>query len=296
MTARLPSVGVWTGQFASLPAGDVRIAARGLEAMGYGALWYGEAFGREAIALGSLLLESTDRMVVASGVANIYVRDATAMVNGARSLAEASNGRFVLGIGVSHAPLVTGRGHRYERPYSDMVAYLDAMESVRSLGPEPPDEVPVVLAALGPRMLQLSADRTAGAHPYFTPVSHTAMARRIMGPDAILAPEQMVVLETDPVAARAVARRAMAPYLRMVNYRQMLEASGFEQSELDDLSDDVVDAIVAWGDVATCVSRVAAHLEAGADHVPVQVLTPQSDVFPVEAFATLAPALMELDR
>ena len=290
----MSSFGVWTGQFASLPAVQVRAAVARLEELGYRSIWYGEAFGREAIALGSLILESSERTVAVSGIANIYVRDATAMVNGSRSLAEASGGRFVLGIGVSHGPLVKNRGHTYRRPYSDMAGYLDAMEAVRTLGPPPPGDVPVLLAALGPRMLELSATRTAGAHPYFTPVSHTAMARGVMGPDAFLAPEQMVVLDTDARRARTVARKAMSPYLAMPNYRRMLYACGFTDAELDELHDHVVDAIVAWGDVEACVSRVAAHLNAGADHVPVQVLHDRTDVFPLEQFAELAPALQGL--
>lgn len=292
---RMGRVGVWTSQFAALPQREVRDAVAHLETLGLPALWFGEAFGREAMALGSLLLESTKRMVVASGIANIYARDATAMVNGARSLAEASGDRFVLGIGVSHAPLVTGRGAAYLSPYGALDDYLTAMSEVRKAGPDPDDPVPVVVGALGPRMCALAARRVQGVHPYFTPVSHTKETRGIIG-ESFLAPEQMVILTDDRSEAMAVAKKVGAGYLRLPNYLRMLASQGFDGDEVEAFSDAFFDAIFAWGDAAACAARVAEHLDAGADHVCVQVLPTSPGPFPADEWSQLAPALAELQR
>lgn len=285
-------VGVWTAAFAALDHRSVRLAVRHLESVGMRALWYGEATGREVFALGSLLLESTEDLIVASGIANIYARDATAMVNGARSLAEASDDRFVLGVGLSHAPMVQRRGQAYGRPYDTLVDYLDAMASAPTAGPDPTEPVPVVVGALGPRMSQLAASRTQGIHPYFTPVGHTAETRALVGADTFLAPEQMVILTADRAEARELAASTAQIYLRMENYRQMLRSQGFDDEALDHFSDAVFDAVFAWGDVDRCVARVGAHLDAGADHVAVQLLS--SEAFPADGWSQLGPALAEL--
>lgn len=291
---RMGRVGAWTGQFAALPHGEVREATSHIESIGMRGLWYGEAFGREAMSLGSLLLESSDELVVASGIANIFGRDATAMVNGARSLAEASGDRFVLGIGVSHAPLVNRRGETYEAPYRVLDDYLTAMDEVLTAGPEPGEPVPVVVGALGPQMSGLSARRTDGVHPYFTPVTHTAETRSIIG-DAFLAPEQMVILTNDRAKARAIAASTAEGYLRMTNYRRMLADQGLDDEELDGFGDGLFERVFAWGDAEACVSRVAEHLDAGADHVCVQVLDADTSRFPMAGWAELAPALRELE-
>ena len=188
---------------ANLPAADLRRAVAEIEQMGFTTIWLGEASAREPFAGVAIILAATDRVTVATGIANIYARDATAMMNGARTLTEAWPNRFVLGVGVSHVPLVTARGHQYERPVAAMGAYLEAMEKApyRAAMPERPP--PILLAALGPKMLQLARERTAGAHPYFVPVEHTLEARGILGEDRVLAPEFAVVFARKREAARA---------------------------------------------------------------------------------------------
>ncbi len=269
----LGRVGVFGWPFVTLPAADARAAARRLEAAGYGALWFPESRGREAFTTASLLLDATDRMVVATGIASIWVRDPMAAAYGAMSLAESSGGRFVLGLGVSHAPSVARRGHRYERPIERMAGYLDAMEAVRNPIEGAPPTPAVVLAALGPRMLSLAGSRTAGAHPYFVPLEHTSFARETLGPGPLLAPEQAVVLDADPDRSRAVAREHMTGYLALDNYRNNLLRLGWGPPDLDEGgSDPLVDAIVAWGDPTTVAARITGHLDRGADHVSVQAL------------------------
>ena len=214
-----------------------------------------------------------------------------AMANGARTLADAYPGRFVLGIGVSHAPSVATRGHEYARPIATMRDYLDAMDAASYRAPEPAEEAPRVLAALGPKMLELAAERTRGAHPYFTPPEHTAMARETMGAGAWLAPEQAFVLDTDPESARAKARDHMGYYLALDNYRRNLERLGYGADDFEGGgSDRLVDAIVAWGDVDAVRDRVKAHLEGGADHVCVQAIGDD----PLDELRQVAPALREL--
>jgi probable F420-dependent oxidoreductase len=290
---RLGRVGVWSWAPAGVPAAEVREAIAEIEALGFPAIWYPEAVGRESFTAAALLLSSSERIAVCSGIASIYARDATAMVNGARALGEAYQGRFVLGIGVSHKPPVTGRGHEYLPPVPTMRAYLDAMESAHYVGPQPPEPVPVVLAALGPLMLKLAAERTSGAHPYFTTVEHTAIARERLGPAPVLAPEIAVVLTRDRGEAREAAAAYMSLYLGAENYRNHLFRLGFTEDDLAGAgSDRVFEAVVAWGDVDAIRARVQAHLDAGADHVGVQVVP--SGSFHLETVRELAPALLEL--
>ncbi|MEU1737186.1 LLM class F420-dependent oxidoreductase [Streptosporangium sp. NPDC020145] len=286
-------VGVWHPLFGRGEAAAVRRTAAAIEGLGYGALWFGEAPGtRDAFATSGILLAATERVVVGTGIANIWVRDATAMAAGAVAYGEAYPGRFALGIGVSHAPLVSQRGHDYARPLAAMSAYLDAMDAVTGELPfaaEPP--TPRLLAALRPRMLELARDKADGAHPYFVPPEHTVLARKILGDGPLLAPEQAVVLETDPAEARRIAREHMAGYLKLPNYVNNLLHLGYGEDDLTDGgSDRLVDAIVAWGDVETVAARVRAHLDAGADHVALQPLPVDLDGAVVQ-LAELAPAL-----
>jgi probable F420-dependent oxidoreductase len=269
---RLGRIGVWMGMLALEPASRERAIAERMETLGYGALWFGESLtNREALSHAAILLAATQRITVATGIANIWARDAAAAANGANALNEAFDGRFVLGLGVSHAPLVNSRGHDYARPLAAMRAYLDALDGHEYGGPVPPRPPDRLLAALGPRMLELARDRAAGAHPYFVPTEHTRRARALLGPDRFLAPEQAVVLESDPVRARELARRHMSGYLKLPNYVNNLRNLGYDNADLDgDPSDRLVDAIVAWGDVDAIVARVRDHLDAGADHVAVQ--------------------------
>lgn len=292
----LGRVGVWTPMLGFARAAQAHEALAEIEELGYGTFWYPEGVGtKEAMSQGALLLAWTRRIVVASGIANIYARDPMAMANGAKGLAEAYPGRFLLGIGVSHAPSVATRGGAYGKPIEAMRGYLDAMDAAVYRGTEPPDGAPVCLAALGPRMLRLSAERTLGAHPYFVPPEHTAIARETMGAGPLLAPEQAVVIETDPDAARRIGRSHMQYYLELDNYRRSLLRLGFPEAELENGgSDRLVDAIVAWGGVDAIRDRVQAHLDAGADHVCIQPLGRTAGAWPLPELRELAPALLEL--
>lgn len=270
---RMGRVGVWNSTLGGESAAFEREAAAEVERLGFGTLWVGETpTGKEALVHSALLLGATQRMMVATGIASIWGRDATAAANGADTLAEAFDGRFVLGLGVSHAPAVAARGHDYSRPVSAMRTYLDAMDATKYGGPLP-EPAPRLLAALRPKMLELAAQRAQGAHPYFVPVEHTARARAVLGPEPILAPEQTVVLDTDPERARRTARRFMSLYLALPNYVNNLRDLGWSDEDFaGGGSDALVDAIVVWGEPEKIIERVRAHLDAGADHVCVQPL------------------------
>ena len=293
----LGRVGVWTGQLDFSPVGVVRDAAREVEELGYGAMWTGEAVGREVLTAAQLLLTASDSLVVATGIANIWARDALAMAAGQLALGEAFPARFMLGIGVSHKPLLDVRGQDYGKPLAMMRAYLAGMdhgyEVYRAVAPEL--RPPRLLAALGPKMLELSATAADGAHTYFVPPEHTARAREILGPDKLLAPEQVCVLSTDPAVAREIARRHTASYLRLANYTNNLKRFGFDDADFANGGNDrLVDTICAWGDVDAVAARVKAHLDAGADHVAVQVLVDDRHGLPRKEWAELAPALLAL--
>lgn len=262
----LGRVGVWSLGVVYEPWPAVSEAAARVEELGYGALWYPEtADSRESMSAGALLLAATARIAVCSGIASIWARDGRAAAHGARALDEASGGRFLLGLGVSHAPAVALRGARYERPVAAMRAYLDDMDAAA--------EAPRVLGALAPRMLELAAARSAGALTYFVPPEHTVAARAALG-GALLAVELPVVLETDPARARETARRHARRYLALENYRANLVRLGYGEGDLAaGGSDALVDRIVAWGDADAIARRVADHHDAGADHVAVQPLT-----------------------
>jgi probable F420-dependent oxidoreductase len=270
---RLGTAGVWLGSLSPAPADAARAAAAEIERLGYTTLWFGEnPTGREPLVHAALLLSATQHLQVATGIANIYARDAVAAANGARTLAEAWGDRFTLGLGVSHAPLVTSRGHDYSRPVATMRAYLDAMDSTSFAAPIK-QEPPRLLAALRRKMLELAATRAQGAHPYFVTPEHTAMARDVLGPEPVLAPEQAVVLNTDPAQARAIARRYASLYLSLPNYVNNLRELGFSDRDFEGGgSDALIDAIVPWGDPESVGARIRAHHQAGADHVCVQPL------------------------
>lgn len=291
----LGRVGIWVNL--DRASGDeLRSFARELEALGYRALWFPETVaGKEAFSLATFLLLATTRLTAATGIANLWARDPMAMANGARALAEWSGGRFVLGIGVSHAPSIAtrGGGGAYAHPFERMTEYLDAMDAAKYNGPG--ELPPLLLAALGPRMLRLAAKRAAGAHPYFVPVEHTTLARRALGPGKTLAVEQAVVLETDPEKARAIARVHTRRYLSLENYTNNLRRLGFSDRDIlpeQGGSDRLVDAIVAWGDVAAAKRRVDDHRARGADHVCVQILRADRGLPSAEARA-LARVLID---
>ncbi len=284
--------GVWYGMIDSLPAPEAQATAQLIEDLGFGALWLAEAVGRDPFVMSSVLLSATSRLALATGIANIYARDAMTMNSCQQALAEAYPGRFLLGLGVSHGHLVAGiRKHDWSRPYSYMSDYLDRMDKALYFAPKAAAEPGRVLAALGPKMLQLSAEKANGAHPYFQTPEHTKVAREVMGPDALLAPEQMIVFSDDPETARRIARAGMKIYLGLPNYYNNLARLGFDESDwLDGGSDRLVDAIVAWGTDDTIAARIRDHRDAGADHVCVQILTDGTPVSGAE-FRRLADLL-----
>jgi probable F420-dependent oxidoreductase len=293
--AQLGRVGVWFGGLGWAPWPEAQAAARRIEELGYGALWLSETpFGREPLAFAASLLAATERLPLATGIASIWARDALAARNGAMALGEQHPGRFTLGLGVSHAPAVQVRGQVYDKPLTAMRTYLDAMDSLDYGGTPPSVPVPLVLAALRPKMLELSGARTSGAHPYFVPVEHTRVARETLGAGPLLAPEVSIALEADAAVARERARAFMKLYLTLPNYTNNLRDLGWGDDDLaDGGSDALVDAIVGWGDVEAVAARVGAHLDAGADHVCVQVVG--TDVArAVAELEALAPALLAL--
>jgi probable F420-dependent oxidoreductase len=273
--ARLGRVGAWSFGLDVLPIAEAVRVARAVEDLGFGSLWIAEGTAsREALSHAAVLLGATSRIVVGTGIASIWARDPTAMAAGARTLADAFPGRFILGVGVSHAGAVGRRGHEYPaRPLRTMREYLDAMDSAPLSSPAPDPPVTRVLAALRPRMLELAAQRADGVHSYFVPVAHTRRARAAIGPDALMIAEQAAVLDECPDTARAVARTHTSHYLARENYQENLRSLGIPREELHGTgSDDVVDALVAWGDQAAVRTRVQEHLKAGADHVVLQPL------------------------
>jgi probable F420-dependent oxidoreductase len=283
--------GVFCFTDALTPAQLTELAQR-TEQLGYAALWYPEVLSYESFALGSFLLTQTKTLIIASGIANIYARDATAAKQGQHTLAKLFGGRFLLGLGVSHVPLVEeARGHQYRAPIATMRAYLDAMDKAVAIAPPLEESPPTVLAALGPQMTALAAERTAGAFPYSVTPEHTAQARAIVGPDKWLCVEQKVLLVTDPAKARGVARQTMAFYLPLTNYRQNWQRLGFGEEDLaDGGSDRFLDAMVAWGDEAAIRQRIQAHFDVGASHVCIQPLHPDGQPLPdLQALAALAP-------
>jgi probable F420-dependent oxidoreductase len=294
----LGPIGVWSWALQRLSGADAGKAARAFEALEYPVTWIPETLGnKEIFSHAAILLAATSRMVVASGIANIHAHDPMAMANGARTLGEAYPGRFVLGIGVSHAPSVARRGGTYGRPIETMRAYLDAMDAAPYGAPDPEPQVPVMLAALGPRMLELAAEHTDGAHPYFVPVEHSSFARERLGPEPFLAVEQTAVLTSDPVEGRRIGRAFAKSYLALPNYTNNLGRLGWSDEDLAaGGSDRLIDAVIAWGDVDAIVARVRAHLDAGADHVCIQLRGDSSIDPAVAGYGELAAALLETGR
>jgi probable F420-dependent oxidoreductase len=292
-------LGVWSGAFAVAPAEAARPAAAEIEALGYGCLWYPEGLGtRESFTNGAVLLQATERIRIASGITNIWARDPVATANAARVLDDAFAGRFLLGLGVSHPRQVDPRGHTYAKPVSRMRDYLDAMDDDPFVSPERGSTgrptVPRVLAALRLPMLRLAADRAQGAHTFLVPVEHTRRARELLGPDRLLVPEQKVLLESHPSAARERGRRALAWYLDTPNYVESLRWLGFSDGDIGGPSDRLVDELVAWGDEEKVIDRLRGHLEAGADQVAIQPLAGEDDQFGLETLRALAPAISAL--
>ncbi|HUG47758.1 MAG TPA: TIGR03620 family F420-dependent LLM class oxidoreductase [Candidatus Limnocylindria bacterium] len=290
----LGRVGAWSFALQRLAASDETAAAREIESHGYPAIWMPESLGSKDIyAHSAILLAGTQRAIIAPGIASIHARDAMAMANGARALGEAYPGRFVLGMGVSHAPSVKLRGGDYGKPLEAMREYLDVMATVQYGAPQPDPPVPLVLAALGPKMLELAAERADGAHPYFVPVEHTPYARRHLGPEPCLAVEVTAVLTTDRANGLAIARAFAKHYLALPNYANNLRRLGWGEADLEgEGSDRLIEAVVAIGDVDAIVRRVRDHLDAGADHVCLQLREERSTDPALAAYRELAAALL----
>lgn len=288
----LGKLGVWYF-LDGLPAGEAAKAAKRIEDLGYGTLWIPETVGRHPLVHASWLLANTDKLNIATGIANIYHREPGVALAGQMTLAEQSGDRFLLGMGVSHKPLVEGvRGLDYGPPVATMRKYLEGMDTAPYNGARPPAQPPRVIAALGPKMLELAAEKCDGAHPYFTSPEHTAMARKILGPDKWLCVEQKVVLETDPDKARELARPVAQIYLGLPNYRNNWLRMGLEESDFENGgSDRFIDATFAWGDVAQIQARIQEHFDAGATHVCIQPVNPNGKFGDLhwEALEALAP-------
>jgi probable F420-dependent oxidoreductase len=263
-------------------------AAVELEQLGYSRIWASAGFGQGVPARFREILDGTERIGVAPGIVSIWHSTPAETAAFAEDAERAHPGRFLLGLGASHAPLVEKDGAAYRKPYSKMVEYLDGLDAA-GLAPERR-----ILAALGPRMLELSRDRSAGAHPYFTTAEHTADARTALGPGKLLAPEVAVVVEADATAARAIARQYTAGYLQLPNYTNNLRRFGWTDEDLaGGGSDRLVDAVIPWGTAEQVAAGIEEHYRAGADEVAIQVLNGgDSASFPGEAFRALAKILI----
>jgi probable F420-dependent oxidoreductase len=293
MTARerLTTTGVW--YFTDgMSAGEAAEFAQRIEALGYSTLWLPDTVGRDPFAHIAWLASQTDTLVFATGIANIFHRHPGPMRQVATTVTEQTGGRFVLGLGVSHAPLVAGlRGLDYSKPLSQMRDYLAAMDASPYMGVEAPEPAPRLLAALGPKMLELSRDAADGAHPYWTTPEHTAHAREILGPDKLLCVEQKVVLSTDASKARDAANAALGIYANLPNYRNNWLRLGFTDDEIEQRDPRFVDAVVAWGDESAVQARIDAHYDAGADHVCIQPLSVEGPMaLDWNALEVLAPS------
>jgi probable F420-dependent oxidoreductase len=297
MTLALPGpVGLWTTSLDALDTAATADQVAALDEQGWDALWFGEAYGREAFTAAQLYLGAGRRMAVATGIASIYGRDAVAANAASRMLHAVHPGRFVAGLGVSHAPLVERmRGHSYDKPLKAMRKYLDAMDAAPYFAAGDPGPAPRVLAALGPKMLELARDRAQGAHPYLVTPEHTAVAREVLGPGPMLAVEQAVVLSEDPDVVRRRAHWHLEIYTGLANYRASWIRQGFaEDDAVRGGSDRLKSAMVVGGDERKIVARVQAHLDAGADHVCLQVLGDDAFSVPADDWARLAPAMAGL--
>jgi probable F420-dependent oxidoreductase len=294
LRSRLGRVGIWMPPPAWIGA-DPGETAAAIERAGFTSAWIGGGNATaDAFELLRPLLTATEKLIVATGIANIWAWQPARLREDAATLAREFPGRFILGLGVSHEPLVTSLGHTYQRPLEKMEKFLDELDHPAQHHPAQPGELPpVVLAALGPRMLTLAAEQTAGAHPYFIPPEHTAFARSVLGKSPLLVPEQALSLAADPAGGRMAARAYAQRYLRMPNYTRNLERFGFGPDDFTDGgSDRLIDAIIPFG-ASAVAERVRQHLDAGADHVVLQPLD-QAGAFAPGQLDALASAVNEL--
>jgi len=270
-------LGVWYF-FDGMSSADAAAAAQRIESLGYGTLWVPETVGKSPVALSSWLLANTSTLNVATGIINIYHREPGVTLAAQKSLAEQSDGRFLLSMGVSHRPLVEGvRGLEYGPPVATMRRYLEAMAQSPYTGFPPAEEPPTLIAALGPKMLELAATACNGAHPYFSSPEHTAMARGIMGSEPWLCVEQKVIFEENADQARALARPVAKIYQNLPNYRNNWLRMGLSEQDINDLSDKFIDTTFAWGTIDQIKDRIGQHMDAGASHVCVQPVNPNGN-------------------
>jgi probable F420-dependent oxidoreductase len=284
------SFGVWSFTFDRRANAQAQELAAEVESLGYGAIWIPEAVGKDPLVHSALLLSATSRITLATGIANIYARDAMSMAQGHKTLTEAFPDRFLLGLGVSHRPMVEGmRGHQYASPIATMRTYLEAMDKALYLGAAPDVAPRRCIGALGPKMCALAAEATDGIHPYNVTPEHTAQARAIVGPDKLVAVEHAVALTTDAAIAREAGRAHLSTYLGLPNYVNNLRRLGFGDEDFAERgSDKLIDALVAYGTVDQITRRLREHHAAGADHVCIQIVGAPD---PVPAWRELAPAL-----
>jgi probable F420-dependent oxidoreductase len=268
-------LGVWYFT-ETMPAQQAAEAAQRIEALGYGTLWIPETTGRNPMSHAAWLLANTKTLNIATGIANLYHREPGVTLAAQKTLNEQSGGRFLLGLGVSHAPLVEGvRGLQYGKPVATMRKYLEGMDASPYTSVEPAEKPERVIAALGPKMLETARELCDGAHPYFTSPDHTAMAREILGPDKKLCVEQKVILETDPSKARELARGVAQIYIGLPNYRNNWLRMGLTEDDIAGQgSDRFIDATFAWGSIDQVKARIQAHFDAGASHVCLQPVNP----------------------
>jgi len=290
---QLGKIGVWNW-LDHLKAPEAAQFANRVESWGYSALWIPEAVGRDPFALIGYLAAKTERLILATGIANIYARDPMATKAIWKTVSELAPGRFILGLGVSHQHLVQGqRGHDYSKPLTTMRNYLEAVDKALYMGTLPETDAPIVIGALRDKMLELSATAAQGAHPYLVTPDHTKRARGIIGPDALLCPEQMVLAETDATKARAIARGNLKVYIGLPNYQNNLRQFGYGDADFaDGGSDRLVDDIVCWGEPEKIAAHVQAHLDAGANHVCVQAFRADGKPGPDEALLEALPGLV----
>lgn len=280
MKPMLSGVGVWSAELRFGDQAAIPGAAAELESLGYSALWVPDVGGPLFDSL-DILLDATSTITVATGVLNVWTHTPEEVVSWWTGLPEDRAARVLLGLGVSHGLVV---GEKWGRPIATMSAFLDALEA-QGL---PLDRV--CLAALGPKMLELAARRTAGAHPYFVPVAHTAVAREALG-DALLCVEQAVSIDPDAATARDRARRMIEGYGKLPNYANNWKRFGLTDDDIATCSDRIIDALIAVGDEADAQARVLAHQTAGADHVCIQVATDPGGPLPLEEWRRLAPGI-----
>jgi len=284
----LSGVGIWSHQLRYGDKAESADAAAELEDLGYTALWIPDVGRTPVLESVDHLLSATNDIVVATGILNLWMNGPSDVAASYASLLAAHGDRFLMGIGVSHAPLIDAtEPGRYRKPLAATASFLDALD-----GAQPP--VPVdarVLAALGPKMLELAARRSRGAHPYLVTPEFTQRARELLGDGPLLLPEQTVILTDDAAEARAIGKGWIKRYLTMPNYANNMLRQGFSDDDVASVSDRLVDAIIAWGDESTVIARVNEHLSAGADHVCVQVLTAELNAYPREQWRRIAAAL-----